>query len=39
MRNIRNYAKLFSALLVSAAAIGILANFKDIRRYIRISTM
>jgi Family of unknown function (DUF6893) len=39
MQNIRNYARLFGATLVSAATFGILANLKDIRRYIRISTM
>lgn len=39
MENIRGYARLFSAILLSAAAFGILANLKDIRRYIRISTM
>ena len=36
MQNIRSYAKLFSAILVSAATFGILT--KDIRRCIRIST-
>ena len=39
MENMRNYARFFGAILVSAVAIGILVNFKDIRRYIRISTM
>jgi len=39
MENIRSYAKLFGAILATAAAIGIVVNFKDIRRYIRISTM
>jgi hypothetical protein len=39
MENIRRYAKIFGAAAVTAAAIGFLTNLKDIRRYIRISTM
>jgi hypothetical protein len=39
MDNIPRHAKLFGAMFATAAAIGIVVNFKDIRRYIRISTM
>jgi len=39
MENIRRYTKFFSAFVMTAAAVGVLANLKDIKRYIRISTM
>jgi hypothetical protein len=39
MEEIRRYAKLVGFVIVTTAAIGILANLKDIKRYVRISTM
>jgi hypothetical protein len=32
-------AKIFGIVVAAVAAVGILTNLKDIRRYIRISTM
>jgi hypothetical protein len=39
MENIRRYAKFFGAVVATAVAVGLLANLKDIKRYVRISTM
>ncbi len=39
MENVRSYAKLAGLVLLTATAVGILANWRDIKRYIRISTM
>ena len=32
-------AKIIGGMVIALAAIGLVANLKDIRRYIRISTM
>ena len=39
MDNIRRYVKFLGAVVATTAAIGILANLRDIKRYVRISTM
>jgi hypothetical protein len=39
MQNMRKYATLVGAVLATVAAVGILTNLEDIRRYVRISRM
>ena len=39
MENLRRYATLVGAVFATVAAVGILTNLDDIRRYIRITRM
>jgi hypothetical protein len=39
MEDIRRCAKFLGAVIAATAAVGILFNLKDIKRYIRISMM
>jgi hypothetical protein len=33
------FAKIVGSIVVTLAAVGFLANLKDVRRYVRMSTM
>ena len=39
MRTVRTFAKRLGVVAAAAAAVGIVFNFKDIKRYLHISTM
>jgi hypothetical protein len=39
METVRTLAKTLGVMVAAAAAVGIIANLKDIKRYVRISTL